>query len=101
MTLIGTALGLLATGVPFAIALFKLFKNKNKNEIFTIIRNTVEAIVKEVESNSDLHGADKKKYATELIAVALKTNGIDIGDYADLVANYIEDCVQFGNTFKK
>lgn len=100
IALIGGLVGLLATGIPLIITIVKLFKNKNKGQIWSMIQTAADAAIKDAEA-SGKSGADKKTMVINAVTAALKTQGIDISAFTEQLSAYIDNCISFANSLNK
>ena len=94
LTLIGTLAGLLATGIPLIISLVKLFKNKSAKDNWNTIMTMLDAAMTEAEK-SGKSGADKKQMVIDSVTASCNAVGINIGDFAQQVSDYIDQCIAF------
>lgn len=94
--LIGTAIG-----AYFAIKNWiQVIKNKNKQEIWTMIMHIADAAMTEAEA-SMLSGEDKKKLVIDTVKAGCKAAGIEIDDFIEQLSDYIDQTISFVNKMNK
>lgn len=95
--------GLISTliGIYFAVKNFiEATKQKSSKEIWNMIMTIADAAMKEAEQSS-LKGAAKKEMALNIIKISCATAGIHVEDFLDQLSAYIDQSVDFVNSFKK
>ena len=95
--------GLISAGVTAFIAVRKVIranKGKSLKEIWALIMKLADAAMVEVEK-TELKGASKKDKAIAIVNAAAKESGIDITPFTEQLSAYIDQTVEFVNTFNK
>lgn len=95
--------GLIGTGIGTYFAIrnwVKALKEKNAKDIWNMIITAADAAMKEVEK-STMDGATKKETVINSVKATLAAAGIDISDFIDQLANYIDTTIAFVNDMSK
>ncbi len=95
--------GLIGTGIGTYFAIrnwIKALKEKNAKDIWNMIITAADAAMKEVEK-STMDGATKKETVINSVKATLAAAGIDISDFIDQLANYIDTTIAFVNDMSK
>ena len=103
ITLITGLLGLAGTAVGAYFAIknwISVIKNKNKQEIWTMIMQIADAAMTEAEQ-SLLSGEDKKKLVIDTVKAACNAANIDVSLFIDQLSDYIDQTIKFVNSMKK
>lgn len=103
ISLITGLIGLLTAAATAYVSIKKVIKaNKEKSlkEIWSLIMGFADAAILEAEQ-SNLKGLAKKDMVINCINVSAKVAGIDITPFTEQLSLYIDDCVDFANTFNK
>ena len=96
-------IGLIGTGVGTYYAIknwLTVLKNKNANEIWTMIMQIADSAMTEAES-SLASGEDKKKLVTDTVKASCKAAGIEIDSFIGQLSDYIDQTISFVNKMKK
>lgn len=103
ITLVTGLIGLIGTGIGAFFAIknwIKVLKNKNAQEIWTLIMEMADAAMKEAEA-SVLAGEDKKKMVVDSVKASCAAAGIDVSLFIDQLSNYIDQTIAFVNGMTK
>ncbi len=101
--LISALVGLIGTGVGafFTVKGFvKAFKEKSAREKWATIMEIADAAIKEAEK-SGASGKDKKQMVIDSVKASCKAAGINLDDFIDQLADYIDDTIKFVNDMTK
>ena len=99
IVLITGLVGLVGTGIGafYAIKNFiNLTKEKNKNEIWSMIMTIADAAMNEAEATGK-SGADKKTMVIESVKAGCKSAGLNIDEFINQLSDYIDDTIAFVN----
>ena len=95
--------GLVSAGIGAYFAIknwIKVTKNKNAQEIWSMIMEMADAAMKEAEKSCKT-GADKKKMVIDSVKAGCKYAGLDISNFLDQLDAYIDQTISFVNQMKK
>ena len=101
--LITATLGLIGTGIGafFTIKGFiKAFKEKDSKQKWALIMEMADAAIKEAEK-SGASGADKKEMVINSVKASCKAADINLDDFIDQLADYIDQTISFVNDMSK
>ena len=94
--------GLISAGVGAYFAIknwITVIKNKNAQEIWSIIMEMADTAMKEAE-RSGKSGADKKQMVIDTIKASCKSAGINLDLFIDQLSDYIDQTIAFVNGMK-
>lgn len=103
ITLVTGILGLAGTAIGAYYAVknwIKVIKNKNKQEIWTLIMQIADAAMTEAE-NSLKSGEDKKQLVIDSVKAGCKAAGIELDLFIDQLSDYIDQSISFVNSMTK
>lgn len=103
ISIISAGIGLIGTiiGAVFAIINWiKLIKQKNAKQIWDMVASMADAAMKEYEQSGKT-GTEKKQLVIDSVKSAAKAAGLNIDDCLDQLSEYIDQCVDFANSFNK
>ena len=95
--------GLISAGIGAYFAIknwIAVTKNKNAQEIWTMIMEIADAAMKEAEKSCKT-GADKKKMVIDSVKAGCKSAELDISNFLDQLDAYIDQTISFVNQMKK
>ena len=101
--LIAALFGLIGTGIGAFFAIkgwIKAFKEKDSKEKWALIMEMADAAIKEAEK-SGASGADKKTMVIESVKAGCKAAGVNLDDFIDQLADYIDQTISFVNDMSK
>ena len=101
--LIAALFGLIGTGVGafFTIKGFiKAFKEKDAKQKWALLMEIADAAMKEAEK-SGASGADKKQMVIDACKAGCKAAKINLDDFIDQLADYIDQTIAFVNDMSK
>jgi 3-hydroxyacyl-CoA dehydrogenase len=97
ITLITGLVGLIGTGIGAFFAIknwLTVVKNKNAQEIWSMIMEMADAAMKEAEK-SGKSGADKKQMVIDAVKASCKAAGVDMDLFIDQLSDYIDQTIAF------
>lgn len=103
VALVTGILGLAGTAIGAYYAIknwVKVIKNKNKQEIWTLIMEIADAAMTEAESSLK-SGEDKKQLVIDSVKAGCKAAGIDLDLFIDQLSDYIDQSISFVNSMTK
>ena len=95
--------GLISAGIGAYFAIknwIAVTKNKNAQEIWTMIMEIADAAMKEAEKSCKT-GADKKTMVIESVKASCKAAGLDLDVFIDQLSDYIDQTISFVNDMSK
>lgn len=103
ISIVSAGIGLIGTIIGGAIAIVnwvKLMKNKSTKQIWDTVAAMADSAMKEYEQ-SEKTGTEKKQLVIDSVKAAAKAAGLNIDDCLDQLSTYIDQCVDFANSFNK
>lgn len=100
ITLVTSLLGLVGTAVGAYFAIknwITVLKNKNKQEIWTMIMQLADAAMKEAEASMK-DGETKKQMVVDSVKAGCKAAGIDMDLFIDQLSDYIDQTITLVNS---
>ena len=103
VTLITAVIGLIGTGIGVYFSIrnwIKAFKEKDGKQKWELLMKILDAAMQQAEK-SGKSGADKKEMVIDIAKESCKAAGINIDDFIDQVAAYIDETIAFVNGMVK
>ena len=95
--------GLVSAGIGAYFAIknwIAVTKNKNAQEIWSMIMEIADAAMKEAEKSCKT-GADKKTMVIDTVKASCKAAGLDLDSFIDQLSDYIDQTISFVNDMSK
>ena len=95
--------GLISAGIGAYFAIknwIAATKNKNAQEMWTMIMEIADAAMKEAEKSCKT-GADKKTMVIDTVKASCKAAGLDLDSFIDQLSDYIDQTISFVNDMSK
>lgn len=103
ISIISAGIGLIGTIIGGAFAItnwIKLMKNKSTKQIWDTVAAMADSAMKEYEQSGKT-GVEKKQLVIDSVKAAAKAAGLNIDSCLDQLSTYIDQCVDFANSFNK